>query len=137
MIFFPHLSSQNDVVQNQRGNLAVNLSNQILTKEGPACKLIEHDQFLITLLKIRLGLLNEDINLMFLVHWFVKFLVYSWVRATVKVLSCMIKNSTFKPKSSNHKKYILLLVPLKFLFRHRKITYCNVWHGQIRSISLL
>ena len=59
MILFPHLLSENGVAQNQQRSLAVNLSNQIL-KKGPACKLTKYDEFLITLMKIRLGLLNDS-----------------------------------------------------------------------------
>ena len=60
MILFPHLSSEDDVMQNQQENLKLNLSNQAWTKKG-TCLQAKYDEFLITLMKIHLGLLNEDI----------------------------------------------------------------------------
>ena len=75
------------MVQNQQGNLAVNLSNQIRIF-GPACKLTKYNEFLITLMKISLGLLNKDIGDRFKVfHTLISQIFSTWLRATVKFLS--------------------------------------------------
>ena len=61
-------------------------------KNGPACKLTKYDKFLIALMKIRLGLLNEDIADRFKVFLTLISQSFStWVRATAKFLSCIIK----------------------------------------------
>ena len=61
-------------------------------KRGPVCKLTKHDEFLITLMEIHLGLLNEDIADRLKVSGTLISQSFStWVRATAKVLSSMIK----------------------------------------------
>ena len=55
----------------------------------------------------------------------------NWVRATAKVLSCTIKVwdldtvNTLKLKKIKSKKLHLLHMPLKYSFRHQKVTRCN------------
>ena len=93
-----------------------------LKKKGPACKLTKYDEFFIKLMKMRLGLLNEDMVDEFKVSRTLISQIFStWVRAAAKVLSCMIKVwnldtvNTLKPKKfESH--YILLQMPLKYSF---------------------
>ena len=68
------------------------IKSNLNQKERPACKLTRYDEFLITLMKIRLELLNEDIADRFkFSRTLISQIFSTWVRATVKVLSCMIK----------------------------------------------
>ena len=86
-------------------------------------------------MKVRMGLLNEDIADQFKGSRTLISQVFStWVREKAKVLSCMIKVldldivNILKPKKSNYKNYILLQLPLKYSFRHQKITYLTWSH---------
>ena len=45
------------------------IKSNLNKKKGSACKLTKYDEFLITLMKIHLGLLNEDIADRFKVSW--------------------------------------------------------------------
>ena len=81
------------------------IKSNLNKKRGPVCKLTKHDEFLITLMKIRLGLLKEDIADRFKVSGtLISKSFNTWVRATAKVLSSMIKVwdldtvHTLKPK---------------------------------------
>ena len=84
MILFRHLSSENGVVQNFTRKPSSKLIKSNLNKQnGPACKLTKHDDFLITLMKIRLGLLNEDVADQFEVSSTLIVQIFStWVMAT-------------------------------------------------------
>ena len=86
-------------------NLTVNLSNQICTKKGPACKLTKYDEFLITLMKMHLGSLNDCKADRFKTSRTLISKIFSTcVRVTAKVLSSMVKVldldtvNTLKPK---------------------------------------
>ena len=84
------------------------IKSNLSKKKRPACK---HDEFLITLVKIRLGPLNEDIADQFKVSRTLISQIFStWVRATEIVLPCMIKvldldtDNTLKPKKVKSQK---------------------------------
>ena len=71
----------------------------------------KYDEFLITLMKIHLGLLNEDTADRFKVsRALISQILSTWLRATAKVLSCMIKVwdldivNTLKPKKLKSQK---------------------------------
>ena len=112
------------MAQIQQRNLALNISNQIEQKKGPACKLTKYDEFLITLMEMS-WISKENIADPFKIsRALISQSFRTCLRATAKVLSSMVKVmdldtvNTLKPKNSNHKNYILLQIPLKYSFRH-------------------